>query len=121
MKLDIAGRHLEVTEAMRSHVEEKAYKLKRHFDGLMTVHVTLSLIGGRNEAEFVVTAKRHQFVAKATDEKSMYAAIDAVIDKLDRQIIRFKDRLQEHRPDKKADAGAAAEARAEEASEAEQA
>ncbi len=109
MKLDISGRHLEITEAMRNHIEEKAYKLKRHFDGLMTVHATLSIMGGQNEAEFVVTAKRHQFVAKATDEKSMYAAIDAVVDKLDRQIVRFKDRLQDHRPEKKAEANVAVE------------
>ncbi len=101
MKLNISGRHLDVTPAMQGHVEEKTYKLKRHFDGLMNVHVTLSLEGGQNEAEFVISAKRHQFVAKATDGDDMYAAIDAVIEKLDRQITRFKDRLQDHRHERK--------------------
>ena len=82
---------------MQEHVHERALRLKQHFDGLMSVHVTLSLEGGQHEAEFVVSARRHQFVAKGVDGEDMYVAIDAVAEKLERQIGRFKERLQDHR------------------------
>ena len=97
MNIDIAGRHLSVTAAMQEYVHEKVQRMVAHFNGVQSAHVTLSIEGGRHVVELVLGALRGQLVAKASDDLDMYAAIDAAVDKVSRQVDRVKERLQGRR------------------------
>ncbi|MHA1572856.1 MAG: HPF/RaiA family ribosome-associated protein, partial [Alphaproteobacteria bacterium] len=77
LRVDIAGRHLAVTEAMEVHIREKLQRLAKVFDGGQSARVTLVREAGRNKAEIVIVALRNQLVSKAEDANDMYAAIDA--------------------------------------------
>lgn len=106
MKIDISGRHMDVTEAMQDHVRAKLDRVEKHFpDGVQNAHVILAMEAGQYLCEMVIpAAKRHQMIGKATDLNDMYAAIDAAADKLTRQITRFKERLKDHRHEKPGEA-----------------
>ena len=106
MKLDISGRHMDVTAAMQDHVRGKLERVEKHFpDGVQNAHVILAVEAGQYMCEVVIPAtKRHRLVGKATDPNDMYAAIDAAADKLTRQITRFKERLKDHRHEKPGEA-----------------
>ncbi len=93
MQIKITGHHVEVTPALRAYVTEKMQKLDRHFDHVLSAHVVLNIEKIHHLAEATVNAAGKQL--HATDSASdMYAAIDGLIDKLDRQVRRYKDRLR---------------------------
>ncbi len=100
MNLTISGHHLEVTPALRSYVAGKLDRITRHFDQVVDVKVLLS-IGNQTEkerrqkAECNIHVKGSDMFAESAHE-DMYAAVDELIDKLDRQVVRHKDRLQNH-------------------------
>jgi putative sigma-54 modulation protein len=91
MKFGIRGEHLEVTEALRDYVEKKLSRLERYFDAPLSseVHVTLSVIKGLQTVE--VTIPLAGAILRAEDKNNdMYASIDLVVDKLERQIRKLK-------------------------------
>jgi len=93
MQINITGHHVEVTPALRAYVTEKMQKLERHFDHVLSAHVVLNVEKINHLAEATVNAAGKQL--HATEQASdMYAAIDGLIDKLDRQVRRYKDRLR---------------------------
>ena len=95
MNLQITGRHFEITDAIRAHVKEKFNRLERHFSNITQTHVILALTKDSHIAE----AKLHLSGAELFAESKMenlYAAIDTLIDKLDRQIVKHKEKLQNH-------------------------
>ena len=95
MQLTISGHHIDLTEAMQSYVENKMERLERHFDQVTNVNVILSVEKMRQKAEATVHITGNDVFANAEDE-NMYAAIDALVDKLDRQIKKHKEKRTDH-------------------------
>lgn len=91
MQVNISGHHVEVTEALQTYVSTKLEKLQRHFDQIGNVQVTLSVEKTRQKAEGSVNVKGAQLHADA-EHDDLYAAIDLMNDKLDRQIIKHKEK-----------------------------
>lgn len=96
MQINITGHHVDLTDAIHEYVDSKFAKLERHFDHITNVQVTLTVDGQRQEAEANVKIAGGELFAKAEGEK-LYAAIDSLIDKLDRQIIKHKEKLKNHK------------------------
>lgn len=99
MHIDVTGQHIEVTGALRAYVETRLAKLERHFDHVTTAHVVLTVEKLRQKAEATVHVSGASLVAIGEHE-DMYAAIDALSDKLDRQIRRHKEKLTDHHRDR---------------------
>lgn len=95
MRIEISGHQIDVTAALREYVETKLAKLERHFDHLLDVHVILSVDKLDHKAEATVHATGRTLHADSVAE-SMYAAIDLLADKLDRQVIKYKEKLTDH-------------------------
>jgi len=96
MQVSVTGRHVEVTQAMKQHVEDKIAKIKRHFDHVTDVHVILTVEKLEQKAEATVQISGAKLFADDV-QADMYAAIDNMVDKLDRQIIKHKEKIQSHR------------------------
>ncbi len=96
MQIDITGHHVEMTDAMRDYVNEKMARLERHFDNLVNVHVVLTVEKLERNAEATVQVSGATLHADA-DAEDMYAAIDAMVDKLDRQVKKHKEKRNDHR------------------------
>jgi len=95
MNLTIAGHHIEVTPALREYVSGKVDKVIRHFDHVTSIHVILSVEKLVQKAEITLHVKGKDIFADATDA-DLYAAIDKLVDKLDRQVLKYKDKHQNH-------------------------
>ena len=95
MQIDITGHHIDITDSMRSYVNTKFERLKRHFDNMTDTHVILTVEKLRQKAEATIHIKGHNIFADSTDE-DMYAAIDSLTDKLDRQIKKYKEKDSDH-------------------------
>ncbi|MGR6035080.1 MAG: ribosome hibernation-promoting factor, HPF/YfiA family [Candidatus Nitrosoglobus sp.] len=95
MQINITGHHVEVTQALRSYVENKCQRLGRHFDQVANIHVVLSIEKMRQKAEATLHLSGANVFASA-EEEDMYAAIDDLVDKLDRQIKKHRDKLINH-------------------------
>lgn len=95
MQLSVTGHHLDITPALRSYVESKIEKLERHFDLVSDVHCVLTVEKLRHKAEAKVNVNGGQLYADATED-DMYAAIDGLVDKLDRQVRKYKEKLVDH-------------------------
>jgi len=95
MNLNINGHHLEVTPAIRSYVIEKLDRVKRHFDHVIDASVTISVVKLVQRADVTLHVRGKDIHAEASHE-NLYAAIDALADKLDRQVLRHKDKLTNH-------------------------
>jgi len=96
MQINISGHHVEVTDALREYVHNKVQKLERHFDNITNVQVTLTVEKMVQKAEATVHASGAELHANA-DNENMYAAIDGLTDKLDRQLIKHKEKMVSHR------------------------
>lgn len=96
MQINITGHHVELTPALREYVHNKFEKLERHFDNITNVQVTLSVEKQRQSAEAVVYIAGGELFATSENE-DMYAALDGLTDKLDRQIIKHKEKLKSHK------------------------
>ena len=97
MNLQLTGHHLDITPAIRSYVTSKLERITRHFDHVIDVNVTLSVEKLRQMAEANVRVRGRDIFVQSEDA-DMYAAIDRLIDKLDRQILRHKEKRGEKRP-----------------------
>ncbi|WP_028454539.1 ribosome hibernation-promoting factor, HPF/YfiA family [Chitinilyticum litopenaei] len=96
MNLNISGHHLEVTPAIRDYVTSKIDRVTRHFDNVIDVSVILSVDKLQHKVEATVHVRGKDIHVESIDE-DMYAAIDALADKLDRQVVKHKEKLSEHR------------------------
>ncbi len=92
MQIKISGHHVEVTSALRSYVTNKLSKLERHFDNITNTSVTLTVEKLRQKAEATVHVSGADLFAQC-ESPDMYAAIDTLADKLDRQLIKHKEKL----------------------------
>lgn len=95
MNLSICGRHLDVTPAIREYVMNKLARVLRHFDHVIDTQVMLSVEPLRHKAEITMRLSGKDIHCEALDE-NLYAAIDALADKIDRQVIKYKDKVQNH-------------------------
>lgn len=95
MQLNISGHHLELTPPLKDYVESKFDRLQRHFDQITNTQVILSVEKMVQKAEATVHIAGADLFAAAEDE-DMYAAIDALADKLDRQLIKHKQKHRGH-------------------------
>ncbi|NOT85226.1 MAG: ribosome-associated translation inhibitor RaiA [Methylococcaceae bacterium] len=96
MQISITGHHLDITASLKAHVELKFEKLKRHFDNVADVHVILSVEKLNQKAEATVQIGGATVFAEDI-QTDMYDSIDHVVDKLDRQIIKHKEKTGSHR------------------------
>ena len=95
MQLNISGHHVEVTDSLRGYVEQKIERIERHFDIVSDVHCILTVEKLRHKAEAKVNVSGGTIYAETTEE-DMYAAIDGLVDKLDRQVRKHKEKLSDH-------------------------
>ena len=95
MQINITGHHIDVTEPLRTYVSEKMTKLERHFDHVTNVHVILTLEKQAQKAEANVHVSGADLFAQSITE-DMYASIDGLVDKLDRQILKHKEKVNDH-------------------------
>ena len=96
MQIQLTGHHVEITPALRQFVTEKMERLERHFDHVGNVHMVLSVEKLRQKAEATIHLSRGTVFADAEAE-DMYAAIDILIDKLDRQVKKQKEKNTDYR------------------------
>jgi putative sigma-54 modulation protein len=96
MNLNVSGHHLEVTPAIRSYVRSKLERIARHFDHVIDAHVILTVDKLRQKAEATLHVSGKDLHCES-EEADLYAAIDLLADKLDRQVLRHKGKLQERR------------------------
>ena len=95
MQLEVTGRHIEITKSLNSYVKDKITRLKRHFDQVLDIHVILEVQKTTHKAEASLHVSGNHIFAEARAE-DMYVAIDSLIDKLDRQIVKHKEKLKDH-------------------------
>jgi putative sigma-54 modulation protein len=98
MNLTLTGHHLDITPAIRAYVEEKIERVNRHFDHVIDVSVVLCVEKLVQKAEANVHVSGRDLHAEAADG-DMYAAIDALADKLDRMVVKHKEMQSSHRPE----------------------
>src|SRR3989338_9202236 len=96
MNLNLTGHHVEITPAMRDYVTSKIGKVTRHFDHVIDVSVILSVEKLKQKAEANVHVRGRDIFVE-TDSADMYASIDSLVDKLDRQILKHKEKNSAHR------------------------
>jgi putative sigma-54 modulation protein len=95
MQLTVTGHHVDVSAALREYVDTKLAKLERHFDHMTDVHCVLTVEKMAHKAEATIQLSGGTIHADAVEE-NMYAAIDGLADKLDRQVKRHKEKITDH-------------------------
>ncbi|HEB98146.1 MAG TPA: ribosome hibernation promoting factor [Thiotrichales bacterium] len=95
MQINLTGHHVDITDSLRDYVNSKMERLERHFDNVTNTHVVLSVEKTRHKAEATMHVSGGTVFADNTEE-DMYAAIDGLVDKLDRQIKKHKEKLKDH-------------------------
>lgn len=95
MQINLTGHHVDVTDSLREYVDTKFAKLERHFDHINNVHVVLTVEKLDQKAEATVHLSGSEVHASAVNG-DMYASIDSLIDKLDRQILKYKGKKNHH-------------------------
>ncbi|MDO9450718.1 MAG: ribosome-associated translation inhibitor RaiA [Rugosibacter sp.] len=102
MNLNLTGHHVEITPALRDHVTLKLERVAHHFDRITSTHVILSVDKLQQKAEVTLHVKGKDIYADATDT-DLYVAIDQLAEKLDRQILKHKEKISTHHRDKQPD------------------
>ena len=97
MQVNLSGHHVDLTDSMRAYVDEKLTRLERHFEHLTNVQVVLSVEKLEQKAEATLHLAGGNNVHAEAVHEDMYAAIDALADKLDRQVLKHKEKLKNHR------------------------
>ncbi len=95
MQINLSGHHVEITSSLREYVNTKFAKLERHFDHINNVHVVLTVEKLNQKAEASVHINGGEVFASAVNS-DMYASIDTLVDKLDRQILKYKGKIAQH-------------------------
>ncbi|HEY7240266.1 MAG TPA: ribosome-associated translation inhibitor RaiA [Burkholderiales bacterium] len=96
MNLSVSGHHLDVTPAIRTYVHSKIERVSRHFDHVIDAHVILTVDKQRQKAEVTLHVRGKDLHCECEDA-DLYAAIDLLADKLDRQVLRYKDKRYDKR------------------------
>tara|TARA_B100000959_G_scaffold283748_1_gene353439 strand:+ start:1446 stop:1775 length:330 start_codon:yes stop_codon:yes gene_type:complete len=96
MKINVTGRHIHITEALQLHIENKFKKIEKHFENIIDIHVILTVEKIRMEAEATLKINKGNIFANS-EKKDMYMAIDELVDKLDRQLKKLKEKKISHR------------------------
>ena len=96
MQLNLSGHHLDITSPLRQHASDKLSKIKHHFDNVMNVNMILEVQKDVQTAEATIHVRGADLFAKA-QSNDMYVSIDQLINKLDSQIIKHKEKLHNHR------------------------
>jgi putative sigma-54 modulation protein len=94
--MHLSGHHVEITPALRSYADKKLGRILKRFDRLLDVHCILTVEKLQHKAESTVKLRGSKIHAAAVDE-DMYAAIDALADKLEEQVRRHKEKVRDHR------------------------
>jgi putative sigma-54 modulation protein len=94
MNLNVSGHHVEVTPSIRTYVRSKLERVTRHFDHVIDAHEILTVEKLRQKAEVTLHVPGKDLYCES-EEQDLYAAIDLLADKLDRQVLRYKDKLQD--------------------------
>ncbi len=92
MQVNVSGHHLEVTDALKNYANTKLLRLQRHFDRITNINVILRVEKLRQKAESTIRINGGEVFADAEAE-DLYAAIDLMADKLDRQLIKRKEKI----------------------------
>jgi putative sigma-54 modulation protein len=95
MNLNITGRNVEVTAAINDYVKTKLDRVIRHFDNVTSINVILSVDKLEQKAEITMHLKGKDIHADSI-ESDLYAAIDTLVDKLDRQVLKHKEKISNH-------------------------
>lgn len=95
MQINLTGHHLDITAALRDYVNDKFGRLERHFDQVIDAHVILTVEKLRHKAEAAMIVSGSRLFADVVKD-DMYAAIDCLVDKLDRQIVKHKEKIKDH-------------------------
>lgn len=95
MQVNVTFRHMDPTDALKDYAEEKLARLQKYVDWPLDVNVVLSTEKFAHVAEVTATTKGSSFNGSNRSE-DMYASIDGAVDKVERQVVKFKDRLQKH-------------------------
>ena len=95
MQISISGHHVDITDSMHNYVSEKVEKIVRHFDHVTNTNVILQVEKKRHMAEATINTKGAMIHASSTCD-DMYAAIDSMVSKLDRQVLKHKEKLTDH-------------------------
>ena len=95
MQIDLSGHHVDISSPLRDYVHDKMGRLERHFDHVLNAHVVLTVEKLRHKAEASMSVSGSKLFADAVED-DMYAAIDLLVDKLDRQIIKHKEKIKDH-------------------------
>ena len=95
MQINITGHHVDVTEALDNFIHDKFKKLERHFEDIINANVILTVEKLVQKAEAKLNVRGADIFAASTSE-DMYAAIDSLIDKLDRQLLKHKEKASAH-------------------------
>ena len=96
MQLNLSCHHLDITSALRQHTSDKLSKIKHHFDNVMNVNMILEVQKDVQTAEATIHVRGADLFAKA-QSNDMYVSIDQLINKLDSQIIKHKEKQHNHR------------------------
>lgn len=96
MQINVSGHHVDVTDSLRSYVETKLDKLERHFDRITNMQVILSVEKQRQKAESTIRISGGELFAESESD-DLYTAIDMLADKLDRQLIKQKEKMKDHK------------------------
>jgi putative sigma-54 modulation protein len=96
MQLNLSGHHLDITSSIRQHTSDKLTKIKHHFDNVMNVNMILEVQKDLQKAEATIHVSGADLFAKA-QSNDMYVSIDQLINKLDSQLIKHKEKLHNHR------------------------
>lgn len=95
MQITLSGHQVDITDALRSYASEKMGRIQKHFDHVITTNMVLHVEKNRHQAEATIHASGATLHANAEGE-DMYAAIDSLIDKLDRQVLKHKEKTTDH-------------------------
>jgi putative sigma-54 modulation protein len=95
MQVNLTGHHVEITPALKDYLNSKFDRIERHFDNVTAINCILTVEKLRHKAEAKINVSGNTLFADAVED-DMYAAIDGLIDKLDRQIKKYKEKLTDH-------------------------
>jgi putative sigma-54 modulation protein len=95
MQVNLTGHHVEITSALKDYLNSKLTRIERHFESVTSINCILTVEKNRHKAEAKVNVTGGTLFAEDVED-DMYAAIDGMIDKLDRQIVKHKEKLTDH-------------------------
>lgn len=100
MRINITARHFELTKALEDHVRDRLWTLKKYFESIINAHVILSVEKYRHLAEITLKISRLTLASRQESE-NMYTSVDHAVAKLERQVKRYKQKLQNHKSRKR--------------------